>query len=68
LVVIPDYENQNEDSDTFELEKNMIISELERVMYFASLSKNPYQTEDVFQDVCNHYNLNIYLIQNELAI
>ena len=43
-------------------------TELERVMYFASLSKNPYFTEDVFQDVCNHYNLNIYLIQNELAI
>jgi len=68
LVVIPDYENQIEGADTFDLEKQMIQSELERVMYFASLSKNPYVTEDVFQHLCNHYNLNIYSIQNELAI
>jgi superfamily II DNA or RNA helicase len=68
LVVIPDYENQNEGAETFDLEKQMIKTELERVMYFASLSKNPYYTEDVFQHLCNHYNLNIYSIQNELAI
>ena len=67
LVVIPDYENQLEGSETFDLEKRMVRTELERVMYFASLSKNPYFTEDVFRDVCNHYNLNIYTIQNELA-
>lgn len=68
LVIIPDYENQHEGSETFDLEKQMIKTELERVMYFASLSKNPYYTEDVFREVCEHYNLNIYLIQNELAI
>ena len=68
LVVIPDYENQNEGAETFDLEKQMIKTELERVMYFASLSKNPFYTEDVFQHLCNHYNLNIYSIQNELAI
>jgi superfamily II DNA or RNA helicase len=67
LVVIPDYENQLEDSENFDLEKRMVKTELERVMYFASLSKNPYFTEDVFKDVCTHYNLNIYTIQNELA-
>ncbi len=68
LVIISDYENQHEGSETFDLEKQMIKSELERVMYFASLSKNPYFTEDVFREICEHYNLNIYLIQNELAI
>jgi len=67
LVVIPDYENQLEGSETFDLEKRMVRTELERVMYFASLSKNPYFTEDVFKDVCSHYNLNIYTIQKELA-
>ena len=67
LVVVPDYENQIEGSDTFDLEKGMVRTELVRVMYFASLSKNPYLTEDVFRDVCNHFNLNIYTIQNELA-
>jgi superfamily II DNA or RNA helicase len=68
LVVIPDYEEQHEGSETYDIEKQMIKTELERVMYFASLSKNPYYTEDVFSNICNHYNLNIYLIQNELAI
>jgi len=66
LVVIPDFENQNQDEDTFDLEKRLVRKELERVMYFASLSKNPYFTEDVFKDVCDHYNLNIYTIQKEL--
>ena len=68
LVVIPDYEAQAEESDTFELEKRMVKSELERVMYFASLSKNPYLTEEVFSNVCKHYNLNIYTIQQELTL
>jgi superfamily II DNA or RNA helicase len=67
LVVIPDYEKVRENDDTFELEKNLIKKELERVMYFASLSKNPYFTEDTFKDICKFYNLNIYTIQNELA-
>lgn len=68
LVIVPDFENQHEGLETFGLEKQMIKTELERVMYFATLSKNPYYTEDVFREVCEHYKLNIYLIQNELAI
>jgi superfamily II DNA or RNA helicase len=67
LVVIPNYENQLEGSETFDLEKRMVRTELERVMYFASLSKNPYVTENIFREVCAHYKLNIYTIQNELA-
>lgn len=67
LVVLPDYEKEVEGADTFELEKGLVKKELERVMYFASLSKNPFFTEDVFRNVCTHYNLNIYTIQTELA-
>lgn len=68
LVVVPDYQKETVGSDTFELEKGLIKKELERVMYFASLSKNPYFTEDTFRDICKFYNLNIYSIQTELAI
>jgi superfamily II DNA or RNA helicase len=67
LVVLPDYEQEVEGNETYELEKGLVKKELERVMYFASLAKNPYFTEDIFSDVCNHYNLNIYTIQKELA-
>lgn len=68
LVVIPDYENQIEGSESYNLEKNLVKTELERVMYFASLSKNPYITEDIFRNVTDYYSLNIYTIQNELAL
>lgn len=67
LVVIPDYKNLEDDTDTFQLERGLVRTELERVMYFASLSKNPYFTEEVFNDICVYYNLNIYTIQTELA-
>ena len=66
LVVIPYFEEDSNSNGTYELEKNLARKELERVMYFASLSKNPYHTEEVFDDVCNHYGLNLYTIQNEL--
>lgn len=66
LVVIPDLSASSENSDTFNTEKKLVEKELERVMYFASLSINPFETETVFQDVCNHYDLNIYTIHNKL--
>ncbi len=67
LVVIPDYKQEVDGTGTYNLEKGLVRKELERVMYFASLSKNPFFTEDVFKDVCDYYNLNIYTIQTELA-
>ena len=66
LVVIPDFENFEINSETFQTEKNLIKTELERVMYFASLSINPFFTEEVFKEVCEYYDINLYTIQNEL--
>ncbi|AYB31982.1 DEAD/DEAH box helicase family protein [Chryseolinea soli] len=67
LVVIPDYTERNLDADTYALEKGLVKAELERVMHFASLSRNPYNAEDVFKSVCDYYDLNVYSIQNELS-
>lgn len=64
LVVVPTYNAS--DKKNFETEKKLVKSELERVMYFASLSENTYYSEDVFKDICNHYNLNLYTIFKEL--
>lgn len=66
LIVIPNISQSHKGSDTFELERTLVRKELERVMYFASLSENPYETEDFFQETCDHYDLNIYTIYNEL--
>jgi superfamily II DNA or RNA helicase len=66
LVVIPDLTISHAGSETFGVEKKMVKAELERVMHFASLSMNPYHTEEVFQEICEHYGLNIYTIYEEL--
>jgi len=66
LIVVPDFITSDANSDTFKIEKGLVEKELERVMYFASLSINPYETENVFTDICEHYDLNIYTIHNKL--
>jgi len=66
LVVIPDLTTSSAGSDSFSAERKLVEKELERVMYFASLSINPFETERVFEDVCSHYDLNIYTIHNKL--
>ena len=66
LIVVPDLSNSNSNSDTFRTEKCLVEKELERVMYFASLSINPFETENVFAEICEHYDLNIYTIHNKL--
>ena len=66
LIVIPDLTLSDENSDTFRIEKSLVEKELERVMYFASLAINPFETENVFSQICEHYDLNIYTIHNKL--
>lgn len=66
LVVIPDLMESDIDSDTFRTERSLVEKELERVMYFASLAINPYDTENIFNQVCQHYDLNIYTVHNKL--
>ena len=66
LVVIPPAKSFNKSSETFNLEKSLVSKELERVMYFASLSINPHETENNLKEVCENYDLNIYTIHNNL--
>lgn len=64
LVVIPLIDKGN--VENFETEKNLVKGELQRVMYFASLSKNPMYSFKVFSEICEYYNIDIYSIYNEL--
>jgi len=66
LIVIPDLDASDPLSETFQTERNLVEKELERVMYFASLSINPFHTENVFSSICEHYDLNIYTIHQNL--
>ena len=55
LVVVP----ETNDESTYEMEKNMIKSEIERVVDFSSLSMNKPDTYDELESVLNYYNLNL---------
>ena len=66
LIVVPDLILSDSNSDTFKTERSLVEKELERVMYFASLSINPFETENVFAEICEHYDLNIYTIHDKL--
>lgn len=57
LIVIPD---NVFDEDCYDLEKNLVQSELRRVRDFALLSENLNDTDNELQEVLNHYNLSIF--------
>ena len=57
LVVIPEV---NPNSNSYEMERNMLKKEIERVKNFSLLSENSSYTLDVLLDTINHYNLNLY--------
>ncbi len=56
LVVVPN----TDDEYTFEMEKNMIKKELERVVDFSNLAINKIDTYNELRPILNHYNLNLY--------
>lgn len=57
LIVVPD---NCFDSECYELERNLVKSELMRVRDFATLSENLYDTEKELEEVLNHYSLSIF--------
>lgn len=61
LVVVPNID----DESTFEMEKNMIKKELERVIDFSNLAINKIDTYNELRPILNHYNLNLYDTQND---
>lgn len=64
MVVIPN--KNNEDRSLFNIEKNLLKAELNRVAYFASLSLNAEDSRKELQDLCNSYDLNIDILIQEL--
>ncbi|WP_026977595.1 DEAD/DEAH box helicase family protein [Flavobacterium tegetincola] len=61
LVVVPNID----DESTYEMEKNMIKKELERVVDFSVLAINKIDTYDELKPILNHYNLNLYNTPND---
>lgn len=56
LVVIPEV---NIEDNNFDMERNLIKKELERVVDFSNLAMNKMDTFETFKNVLNYYNLNL---------
>lgn len=64
MVVIPRLNDNN--TELFNMEKNLVHNELRRVGYFASLALNFYESKQALEQVCFKYNLDLDTIINEL--
>lgn len=64
MVVIPKL--NNELGELFNIEKNLVRNELNRVGYFASLAMNFYDSKESLSAVCRKYDLDLDTIINEL--
>ena len=59
LVVIPKIDSQE---NNYDMERNLVRKELERVVDFSNLSMNKMDTYEALKDVLDYYNLNLYEI------
>ncbi len=66
LVVVPDFYGTDLDEDTFKMEQKLVQRELERVAYFAFMSINRYHTLEILEEICQHYDLNLHTIHQNL--
>lgn len=64
MVVIP---RTDPNSLHFQLERNLVRKELERVVHFAFMATNKYEATNVFRDVCDVYQLNLDTIHQDLT-
>ncbi len=56
LVVVPEVRNEE---NNFEMERNLVKKELERVVDFANLAMNKTDTYETLKNVLDYYNLNL---------
>lgn len=67
LVVAPDLSGQVNE-ETFNMERNMVKKELERVAHFAFMSINQHYTLQALEELGRAYELNLFTIHQELLI
>jgi superfamily II DNA or RNA helicase len=67
MIVLPDPSASTVDDKSFNLERNLVKKELERVAHFAFMAINRYEAIEVFEEICTHYYLDIYTIHEALS-
>ena len=63
LVVIP---KVSLSSLSFDIERNLVKKELERVVHFAYMAINKYEAIESLREICNYYDLNLDTLHEEL--
>lgn len=56
LVVVPEVDNEE---NNYEMERNLVKKELERVVDFANLAMNKTDTYETLKNILDYYNLNL---------
>ena len=65
MIVAPSLSLTSE-TESYNMERNLVKNELTRVAYFASLSENFYESKIILSNISKYYNLDIDQIINEL--
>jgi superfamily II DNA or RNA helicase len=63
LVVIPKF-NLDKSDETFNTERSFILNEMKRVENFFSLAINKAEVYERLSEICMHYNISLYDINN----
>jgi|SRR5690554_115134 len=67
MIVKPPIDHTITNSKQVNAEKNILTSELKRLVNFAALSENKIETLELIEDVANHFGVDVYeLINNEI--
>ena len=63
LVVIPKFDLDKSD-ETYNTERSFVLNELKRVENFFSLAINKADIYEELSEICKHYNISLYDINN----
>ncbi|MGQ7868959.1 DEAD/DEAH box helicase family protein [Sunxiuqinia sp. sy24] len=64
LVVVPKLYNNSDIS--YDMERNMVVKEFERVVNFSFLAINKYHTFEALENVLKHYGISLFEIEENL--
>lgn len=66
LIVVPDFHQISSNDTPFDMERNLVRNELERVAYFASLASNYNQARESLSGLLDYYGFEISTLIKEL--
>ena len=65
MIVKPPVDHTITNEKQINAEKNILISELKRLINFAALSENKIETLELIEDISSHFGVDVYKLINE---